>query len=115
MIGLAVTELIETLEAMRKLAARKKLHKLSEELFEMRLLKENTNRLVHARHIDGLKTLVNDTLFSKVKLFLRLDPSIDSMLLTPHLHCDSTLPGLDCSASCSLPSFSLSLARASFS
>jgi hypothetical protein len=114
MIGLAVTELIETLEAMRKLAARKKLHKLSEELFEMRLLKENMNQLVDAR-IDGLKTLVNDTLFSKVKLSLRLGPSIDSMLLTPHLHCDSTLPGLDCSASCSLPSFSLSLARASFS
>ena len=72
MIGLAVAELMETLDQMKKLAHRKKVQMLSEQLHETRLLQENRNVLVHAHHVEGLKSLVNERLFSKKRAGTRL-------------------------------------------
>ena len=72
MIGLAVAELMETLDQMKKLAERKKVQRLSEQLHETRLLEENKHVLIHAHHIEGLKSLVNEKLFSKKRAGTRL-------------------------------------------
>jgi hypothetical protein len=72
MIGLAVAELMETLDQMKKLAQRKKVQMLSEQLHETRLLQENRNVLVHAHHVEGLTSLVNERLFSKKRAGTRL-------------------------------------------
>ena len=72
MIGLAVAELMETLDQMKKLAERKKVQMLSEQLHETCLLEENKHVLVHAHHIEGLKSLVNEKLFSKKRAGTRL-------------------------------------------